>query len=111
MRRLIAALVLVVLGLTAGCGSDSDGPGPTAKQWAEKTIEHDDGAASLQCRPELHTELDTLAMATSTISGFDVVRTSKRAEGSWTVTLATRPDKTTFGVHVVRHDGHYAVCD
>jgi uncharacterized protein YceK len=110
-----AAVTLVVLLALSGCGSRSDAASPksVAQAWANSTLHDKSKTDSMQCRPEIHTELDTIPMTVSRLDGFKAVGSTKKGDDTWSVTLRTKPAKgsATFGVTVVRRKGTYLVCD
>jgi hypothetical protein len=111
--RRTAAVTLGVLLALSGCGSDADSPESVAQTWANSTLHDKSKTDSMQCRPEIHTELDTVPMTVGRLDGFKAVGSTKRGDGTWSVTLRTQPAKgsATFGVTVVRRNGTYLVCD
>ena len=112
MRR-TAAVTLGVLLALSGCGSDADSPESVAQTWANSTLHDKSKTDSMQCRPEIHTEIDTVPMTVGRLDGFKAVGSTKKGDDTWSVTLRTQPAKgsATFGVTVVRRNGTYLVCD
>ncbi len=111
--RLTATVTLAVLLALSGCGSDADSPGSVAQAWANSTLHDKSKTDSMQCRPEIHTEIDTIPMTVGRLDGFKAIGSTKKGQGTWSVTLRTQPAKgsATFGVTVVRRHGTYLVCD